>query len=52
MYRRHRLYGARDGRATGIDLDALIDCALMTERIIGRPLGGRIMYSSLSRFRR
>jgi hydroxymethylglutaryl-CoA lyase len=40
------------GVATGIDHDALIDCALMAERIIGRPLGGRIMHSgSLSRFR-
>ena len=40
------------GIKTGIDLDALIDAALLAERIIGRPLGGRIMHSgSLRRFR-
>lgn len=40
------------GINTGIDLDALIDAALLAERIIGRPLGGRIMHSgSLKRFR-
>jgi len=40
------------GIQTGIDLDALIDAALLAERIIGRPLGGRIMHSgALGRFR-
>jgi len=31
------------GIETGIDLDALIDCAHLAEEIIGRPLPGRIM---------
>lgn len=40
------------GIETGVDLDALIDAALMAEQMIGRPLGGRIMHSgSLKRFR-
>lgn len=40
------------GIETGIDLDALIEAARLAERIIGRPLGGRIMHSgSLSRVR-
>jgi hydroxymethylglutaryl-CoA lyase len=40
------------GIKTGVDLDALIDAALLAERIIGRPLGGRIMHSgSLERYR-
>lgn len=40
------------GIKTGIDLEALIEAALLAERIIGRPLGGRIMHSgSLQRFR-
>lgn len=40
------------GIKTGIDLDELIDAALLAERIIGRPLGGRIMHSgSLTQFR-
>ncbi len=40
------------GIDTGIDLDALIDAALLAEDIIGRPLMGRIMHSgSLSKYR-
>ena len=40
------------GIETGIDLDALIDAALMAEDIIGRPLNGRIMHSgSLNKYR-
>lgn len=40
------------GIATGIDLDALIEAARLAERIIGRPLGGRVMHSgSLKQFR-
>ncbi|MDO8981723.1 MAG: hydroxymethylglutaryl-CoA lyase [Afipia sp.] len=39
------------GIETGVNLDALIEAALLAERIIGRPLGGRIMHSgSLKRF--
>jgi hydroxymethylglutaryl-CoA lyase len=41
------------GIATGIDLDALIDCALMAEKIVGHPLPGKIMHAgSLARFRK
>lgn len=40
------------GVDTGIDLEALIEASLLAERIIGRPLGGRIMHSgSLKRYR-
>jgi isopropylmalate/homocitrate/citramalate synthase len=40
------------GIDTGIDLDALIDSALLAEDIIGRPLNGRIMHAgSLARYR-
>ncbi len=40
------------GIATGIDLDALIGCALMAEEIVGHPLPGKIMHAgSLARFR-
>src|SRR5260221_5866983 len=40
------------GIATGIDLDALIDCARMAEAIVGRPLPGKVMHAgSLTRFR-
>lgn len=40
------------GIETGIDLDRLIDCALMAERIVGHPLPGKVMKGgSLSRFR-
>ncbi|MCP4327813.1 MAG: hydroxymethylglutaryl-CoA lyase [Alphaproteobacteria bacterium] len=40
------------GIETGIDLDALIEAARLAERIIGRPLAGRLMRSgSLSAFR-
>ncbi len=40
------------GIETGIDLDALIDAALLAEEIIGRTLNGRIMHSgSLSKYR-
>lgn len=40
------------GIATGVNIDALIEAARLAERIIGRPLGGRIMHSgSLGRFR-
>jgi hydroxymethylglutaryl-CoA lyase len=41
------------GIETGIDLDALIDCARMAEEIVGHPLPGKVMRAgSLSRFRR
>lgn len=40
------------GIDTGIDLDRLIDCALMAERIVGHPLPGKVMKGgSLTRFR-
>ncbi len=37
------------GIETGIDLDLLIEAARMAERIIGRPLAGRLMHSGLPR---
>ncbi|GAA4326060.1 hydroxymethylglutaryl-CoA lyase [Pigmentiphaga soli] len=41
------------GIETGIDLEALIEAAQLAERIIGRPLGGRVMHAgSLQGFRR
>lgn len=41
------------GIETGIDLERLIDCALMAERIVGHPLPGKVMKGgSLSAFRR
>ncbi len=41
------------GIETGIDLDALIGCARLAERIIGRPLNGRLMKAgSLGAYRR
>jgi hydroxymethylglutaryl-CoA lyase len=41
------------GIETGIDLDALIDAALLAEDIIGRTLNGRIMHSgSLNKYRK
>lgn len=40
------------GIETGVDLDRLIDCALMAEQIVGHPLPGKVMKGgSLSRFR-
>lgn len=40
------------GIETGIDLDRLIDCGFMAERIVGHPLPGKVMKGgSLSRFR-
>jgi hydroxymethylglutaryl-CoA lyase len=33
------------GIATGVDLDRLIEAALLAERIIGRPLTGKLMHS-------
>jgi hydroxymethylglutaryl-CoA lyase len=40
------------GIDTGIDLDALIECARMAETIVGHPLPGKVMKGgSLSRFR-
>ena len=40
------------GIETGIDLDALIECARMAEDIVGHPLPGKIMHGgSLSKFR-
>ena len=35
------------GIETGLDLDALIEAARLAERIIGRPLTGRVMHSGL-----
>jgi hydroxymethylglutaryl-CoA lyase len=31
------------GIETGIDLDALIDCAILAEEIVGHPLPGSVM---------
>ncbi|MEW6645029.1 MAG: hydroxymethylglutaryl-CoA lyase [Pseudomonadota bacterium] len=40
------------GIETGVDLSAVIEAAQLAERIIGHPLGGRIMHSgSLKRYR-
>ena len=40
------------GVATGIDLDALIDCARMAETIVGHPLPGKVMHGgSLTHYR-
>jgi len=40
------------GIETGIDLDALIECARMAEDIVGHPLPGKIMHGgSLSKYR-
>jgi hydroxymethylglutaryl-CoA lyase len=40
------------GISTGIDLDALIECARLAEAIVGHPLPGKIMHGgSLSRYR-
>jgi len=40
------------GIDTGVDLDRLIECGLMAERIVGHPLPGKVMKGgSLSRFR-
>jgi hydroxymethylglutaryl-CoA lyase len=40
------------GIETGIDLDALIDCALLAEQIVGHPLPGKVMHAgSLTLFR-
>ncbi|WP_428490805.1 hydroxymethylglutaryl-CoA lyase [Rhodopila sp.] len=40
------------GIETGIDLDALIDCARLAEDIVGHPLPGKIMHGgSLSKYR-
>jgi hydroxymethylglutaryl-CoA lyase len=40
------------GIATGVDLDALIDCAQMAEGIVGHPLPGKLMRAgTLARFR-
>ncbi|MDP6874367.1 MAG: hydroxymethylglutaryl-CoA lyase [Alphaproteobacteria bacterium] len=40
------------GIETGIDLDALIEAALLAEDIVGRPLMGRVMHSgSLAEYR-
>lgn len=36
------------GVETGLDLDALIDAARLAERIIGRPLTGKLMHSGSS----
>ncbi|MDP6344091.1 MAG: hydroxymethylglutaryl-CoA lyase, partial [Alphaproteobacteria bacterium] len=41
------------GIETGIDLDALIEAALLAEDVIGRPLNGRIMHAgSLEKYRK
>jgi hydroxymethylglutaryl-CoA lyase len=37
------------GIDTGLDLDALIDCARMAEQIVGHPLPGKVMHSGLGR---
>jgi len=41
------------GVETGIDLDALIECARLAESIVGHPLPGKIMHGgSLSKYRK
>jgi hydroxymethylglutaryl-CoA lyase len=41
------------GIETGIDLDALIECARLAESIVGHPLPGKIMHGgSLSKYRK
>lgn len=41
------------GIETGIDLDAMIECARLAEDIVGHPLPGKVMHAgSLGRFRR
>ncbi len=41
------------GIETGVDLDALLDCARLAEEIVGHPLPGSVMKGgSLDRFRR
>lgn len=41
------------GIETGVDLDALIDCARLAEEIVGHPLPGKLMRAgTLARFRR
>jgi hydroxymethylglutaryl-CoA lyase len=40
------------GIDTGIDLDALIECARLAEDIVGHPLPGKIMHGgSLNKYR-
>jgi hydroxymethylglutaryl-CoA lyase len=40
------------GIETGIDLEALVECARMAERLIGRRLNGRVMHAgSLAKYR-
>jgi hydroxymethylglutaryl-CoA lyase len=40
------------GIETGIDLDALIECARLAEDIVGHPLPGKVMHGgSLTKFR-
>ena len=40
------------GIETGIDLDALIECARLAEEIVGHPLPGKVMHGgSLSKYR-
>ena len=36
---------AQEGYDTGVDLDRLIDCALLAERIVGRALPGKIKHA-------
>jgi hydroxymethylglutaryl-CoA lyase len=40
---------AEMGIETGLDLDALIDCARMAEQIVGHALPGKVMHSGLGR---
>jgi hydroxymethylglutaryl-CoA lyase len=40
---------AEIGIETGLDLDALIDCARMAEQIVGHALPGKVMHSGLGR---
>jgi hydroxymethylglutaryl-CoA lyase len=35
------------GVKTGIDLNAMVECARMAERIVGHPLPGKLMHTSL-----
>ena len=52
LHRRPRVHGEEMGIETGIDLDALIECARMAEDIVGHPLPGKVMHGgSLSKYR-
>ena len=52
LHRGPCVHGDEMGIETGIDLDALIECARMAEDIVGHPLPGKVMHGgSLSKYR-